>query len=77
MKPITWAGIALVVLGVLALAYQGVNYAREKKVVDLGSMHVTTDSRANSPSSNTRRVGIGWRGRLAGYGIEEQSHSSD
>ena len=49
MKPITWAGIALVVLGVLALAYQGVNYTREKKVVDLGSMHVTTETHERIP----------------------------
>jgi hypothetical protein len=49
MKPITWAGIALVVLGVLALAYQGVNYTREKNVVDLGSMHVTTETHERIP----------------------------
>jgi hypothetical protein len=44
MKPITWAGIVLVVLGALALAYQGINYTRQKDVVDLGSIHVTTET---------------------------------
>jgi hypothetical protein len=44
MKPITWAGIALVVLGALALAYQGINYTKRKDVVDLGSIHVTTET---------------------------------
>jgi drug/metabolite transporter (DMT)-like permease len=44
MKPITWVGIALVVLGALALAYQGINYTRRKDVVDLGSIRVTTET---------------------------------
>jgi hypothetical protein len=49
MKPITWAGIALVVLGVLALAYQGINYTRRKDVIDLGSIHVTTETQERIP----------------------------
>ena len=31
MKPISWIGILLIVLGALALAYQGISYTREKK----------------------------------------------
>jgi drug/metabolite transporter (DMT)-like permease len=49
MKPITWAGIALVVLGALALAYQGINYTRKKDVIDLGSIHVTTETQERIP----------------------------
>ena len=49
MKPITWAGIALVVLGALALAYQGINYTRKKNVIDLGSIHVTTETQERIP----------------------------
>ena len=49
MKPITWAGIALVVLGALALAYQGINYTRQKDVIDLGSIHVTTETQERIP----------------------------
>jgi uncharacterized membrane protein len=41
MRPISWAGIALIVLGALALAFQGFNYNSKKDVVDFGSMHVT------------------------------------
>ena len=44
MKPISWIGIVLIVLGALALAYQGINYTREKKVVDVGSVHVTAET---------------------------------
>lgn len=49
MKPITWAGIVLVVLGALALAFQGINHTRHKDVVDLGSIHVTTETQERIP----------------------------
>jgi hypothetical protein len=49
MKPITLAGIVLVILGVLALAYQGINYTRQKNVVDMGSVHVTTETQERIP----------------------------
>jgi uncharacterized membrane protein len=43
MKPITWVGILLVVLGALALAYQGFNYTHRERVMDVGPMHVTRE----------------------------------
>jgi drug/metabolite transporter (DMT)-like permease len=43
MKPITWAGILLIVLGGLALAYQGFTYTHREKVLDLGPIHATAD----------------------------------
>jgi hypothetical protein len=43
MKPITWAGILLVVLGGLALAYQGFTYTHQEKVLDLGPIHATAE----------------------------------
>jgi len=43
MKPITWLGILLIVLGGLALAYQGFNYTRRETVLDLGPIHATAD----------------------------------
>lgn len=49
MKPLMWAGIALIVLGALALAFQGINYTREKNVVDLGSIHVTAETQERIP----------------------------
>ena len=49
MKPISWAGILLIVLGALALAYQGINYTRQKRVVDLGSLQVTTETHERIP----------------------------
>ena len=40
MKPITIVGIVLIVLGVVALAYQGITYTTSEKVVDLGPLQV-------------------------------------
>jgi len=51
MKPITWLGIVLIVLGVLVLAYQGINYTRQKKVLDVGSVHITTETHERLPLS--------------------------
>jgi hypothetical protein len=43
MKPIIWAAILLIVLGGLALAYQGFNYTHHENVMDVGPMHVTRE----------------------------------
>ncbi len=49
MKPITWAGIALLILGVLALAYQGINYNRQETVMEVGPMHATVQTHERVP----------------------------
>jgi hypothetical protein len=49
VKPITLIGIVLAVLGILALAYQGINYSRQKDVVDLGAVHITTETHERIP----------------------------
>jgi hypothetical protein len=49
MKSISWVGILLIVLGALALAYQGINYTREKKVIDVGSVHLTKETHEQIP----------------------------
>jgi hypothetical protein len=49
MKPISLAGIVLIVLGALALAYHGFNYTRRDHVMDVGPMHVTTESQDRIP----------------------------
>jgi uncharacterized membrane protein len=43
MKPAMMIGILLVVLGGLALAYQGFNYTRQEKVIDIGPIHATAE----------------------------------
>lgn len=49
MKPISLLGIVLIVLGVVVLAYQGINYTREKNVIDVGPLQVTTETHERIP----------------------------
>ncbi len=43
MKPAMMIGILLIVLGGLALAYQGFNYTHREKVLDVGPIHATEE----------------------------------
>jgi hypothetical protein len=49
MKPITLIGMVLLVLGALALAYQGINYTRRETVIDIGPIHATADKHERIP----------------------------
>jgi uncharacterized membrane protein HdeD (DUF308 family) len=43
------AGIVLIILGVLALAYQGIRYTTQEKLVDIGPLQVTTTEKKTIP----------------------------
>ncbi|MCK7480219.1 MAG: DUF3185 domain-containing protein [Candidatus Moduliflexus flocculans] len=43
------AGIVLIVLGALALAYQGIRYTTREKVIDLGPLEITASERKSIP----------------------------
>jgi uncharacterized membrane protein len=43
MKSATLIGIVLVILGIVALAYQGFTYTKREKVLDVGPIHATRD----------------------------------
>jgi UDP-N-acetylmuramyl pentapeptide phosphotransferase/UDP-N-acetylglucosamine-1-phosphate transferase len=49
MKATSWFGILLIVAGALVLGYQGINYTREKNVVDMGPVHVTKETHERIP----------------------------
>ena len=49
MKPVTLVGVALIILGVLALAYQGITYTTREKVIDLGPLKASVDKEKNIP----------------------------
>jgi len=49
MKPMMLAGVVLVVLGALALAYQGISYTRREKILDVGPIHATQDVQNRIP----------------------------
>jgi len=43
------AGIVLIVLGALALVYQGIRYTTQEKVIDFGPLQVTASERRSIP----------------------------
>ncbi len=45
----TVVGILLIVLGVIALAYGGITYTREKTVIDLGPIEARAEQRETIP----------------------------
>jgi len=42
-------GIILIVLGVLALAYQGIRYTTREKLIDIGPLKVTATEKKTVP----------------------------
>jgi uncharacterized membrane protein len=49
MKPYTLIGIILIVLGIIAFAYQGITYTTREKVVDIGPIEMTADKTKTIP----------------------------
>ena len=49
MKPMTIGGAVLVVLGVVALIYQGITYTSRETVIDIGPLHATADQQKTLP----------------------------
>jgi uncharacterized membrane protein len=49
MKPLSIAGIALIVLGLAALAYQGFSYTTREKVIDIGPIQATAERQKTVP----------------------------
>ena len=49
MKSASMLGIVLIVLGVIALAYQGINYTTHKKVLDIGPIQATKEEHKTIP----------------------------
>ncbi len=50
-NPITLLGIALIVLGIVAFAYQGITYASRETVIDIGPRHAIADTQKTIPLS--------------------------
>jgi uncharacterized membrane protein len=51
ISPITLVGIALILLGIVAFAYQGITYTSREKVIDIGPIHATADTQKTIPLS--------------------------
>jgi len=49
MRPIAIAGVLLILLGVVALVYQGITYTSRETVIDIGPLHATADRQRTLP----------------------------
>lgn len=49
MKTFTLIGIILIVIGIVAFAYQGITYTTREKVVDIGPIHMTAEKTKTLP----------------------------
>lgn len=49
MKSSTILGIILIILGVFALAYQGISYTKHERVADIGPIHAEKDTTKTIP----------------------------
>ena len=67
MNPITLVGIALIVLGIVAFAYQGITYTSRETVIDIGPIKATAETQKTIPLlASLGRVGACRRDRLGG-----------
>ena len=51
IKSITLVGIALILLGIIAFAYQGISYTSREKVIDVGPLQASVDTKKTIPLS--------------------------
>jgi hypothetical protein len=51
MKPLSLVGVVLIVLGLVALVYQGITYTSRDTVIDLGPIHATAEREKTIPLS--------------------------
>jgi len=51
MKNMSIAGVVLIVLGLVALVYQGITYTSRETIIDVGPLHATADRQKTLPLS--------------------------
>jgi hypothetical protein len=49
MKTYTVIGLILIVIGIVAFAYQGISYTTREKVIDLGPLQMTAEKTRTLP----------------------------
>ena len=49
MKGLVVVGVVLIVLGIIALAYQGITYTTREKVIDLGPLKASVEKEKTIP----------------------------
>jgi uncharacterized membrane protein YidH (DUF202 family) len=49
MKPLALVGVVLIILGIVALAYQGITYTTREKIIDLGPLKASVEKKKTIP----------------------------
>jgi len=49
MRNLMWVGVVLVVLGIAGLIVQNVSFTENKRVLDVGPVHVNSEEQHNVP----------------------------
>jgi hypothetical protein len=49
MKPVLLAGIALILLGIVALSYNRITYTTKEKIFDIGPIEATAEKQKSIP----------------------------
>lgn len=57
MKPASFLGVLLIILGVVSLAYQGITYTTRETVVDIGPIEATAERERTLPLPPVLGVG--------------------
>ena len=73
MKPLVLASIILVVLGIVALTFQGITYTTKEKAVDFGPLHITAERTHTVPLAPFLGV-LALAGGAALFFVARRSH---
>jgi uncharacterized membrane protein len=65
MKPVLLIGIALILLGIVALSYERITYTTKEKVIDIGPIHATAEREKSIPLPPL----LGGLALIAGIGV--------
>lgn len=49
MKPIRLLGLAMIILGVVAFVYHGITYTTREKIIDIGPIQASADTKKTIP----------------------------
>jgi uncharacterized membrane protein len=49
IKSITLVGIVLIILGIVAFVYQGISYTSREKVIEVGPLQASVDTKKTIP----------------------------
>ncbi len=76
MRPAVIIGVILIVIGIIALTYQGITYTTHKKIIDIGPIQATAETKKTLPLPPIVGVLAFAGGDCAGHSWNEEIISS-